>query len=162
MSEYIPETGEIILLTNNKNIPKSISITFTQQKNKTNIYPDCKIRNNEWKYFSDFDKQNGDKICIGAHFYYRKIANTSFTYIGIIDKIKSRGNQTIIKNGKEIQCEYYIFKTKNIISKGLSLCPGQLVPKIKKGYCRYMYDTCVNSGIDCNNLNTSPQRGILF
>ena len=36
MSEYIPETGEIILLTNNKNIPKSISIsiTFTQQKNK--------------------------------------------------------------------------------------------------------------------------------
>ena len=61
-----------------------------------------------------------------------------FTYIGVIDKIKSRGNQTIIKNGKEIQCEYYIFKTKNIISKGLSMYPNQLVPKIKEGYCRYV------------------------
>jgi len=162
MSEYIPETGEIILLINHKIIPKPISVTFTQQKNKTNIYPDCKISNNEWKYFSDFDKQNKDKICVGAHFYYRKLANNSFTYIGIIEKIKSKGYQNIIKNGKEIQCEYYIFKTKNIISKGLLLIPNQVVPKIREGYCRYMYDTCINSGIDINNLNTSPQRGILF
>lgn len=102
------------------------------------------------------------KYVLELIFYYRKIANTSFTYIGIIDKIKSRGNQTIIKNGKEIQCEYYTFKIKNIIYKGLSLCPNQLVPKIKDGYCIYMYDTYVNSGIDCNNLNTSPQRGILI
>ena len=43
------------LLTNN-NIPKRISITYIEQKTQTNIYPDCKISNNEWKYCSDFDK----------------------------------------------------------------------------------------------------------
>ena len=159
---------------------KPICLTITEEPSGTNIYPDSKLKKNKWKYYEDYDKQNKDKIQRGAHLHYRKETNTPYTFIGIIEKVEFSGTRTLIKDGKEIQCDCYILTihlTKK--SKGLRLCPNTIVPRIKEehpscirvkkdgsprkainGAMKFQYDACSNSGI--KQLNTSPQRGILY
>ena len=144
-----------------REFPKPISLTITHQKTKTNVYQDIKISSNRWKYFSDYDGQNKEKICKGAHLYHRY--SRQFTFIGIVSKIIEISRETIFKNGEPQCCAYYILEIINMCSLGTKLEPNTKVPIYNnggRGSARYMMDTARASGIE--ELHTSPYRGILY
>ena len=184
ITKYIPKTGSRKVkygdtpLNLGRVKREKISLTITEELNKTNIYPDCRIDSKTWKYFEDLDKQNKDRIQIGAHLHWRQKSGTPYTFIGIVKEKLFGGTSNLTnKNGEMIECDYYILKiysTKK--SLGLGLPPNTIVPKIeeehslfirfkndgspRKGGMRYQYDSCCNSGI--TRLHTAPQRGILY